>query len=719
MIAVQVRFRVHVYGAVQGVGFRPFVYRLAKELGLAGTVMNSTSGAFVEVEGPESDCLAFLEQMRADCPRPAWIAGFEVSTLEPVGLTDFQIAESDDDGICTATVLPDLATCPECLSELFDPRDRRYGYPFVNCTHCGPRFTIVEGIPYDRCNTTMRGFVMCKSCAAEYGSPEDRRFHAQPNACPVCGPHLSEPLEAAVRLLREGSIVALKGIGGFQLLVDARNDEAVRRLRGRKLREQKPFAVMFPDVKSVLDYCRADDAEIRSLTSAAAPIVLLERRTGSVLSPSVSAGSPWIGAMLPYSPLHHLLLRSFAGPVVATSGNRSEEPIATTNEEATERLAGIADGFVLHNRPIARHADDSVVRISGGQEVVLRRARGYAPMPVRVPRSLPRVLALGAHLKSAVAIGSGQQIVLSQHIGDLDSPESRDAFVRTLNDLRSLYRFTPDVVACDLHPDYFSSIFAETLGCPVIRVQHHQAHVAACAAENDIDGDYLGVAWDGTGYGPDGTIWGGEFLACTGGTFERIAHLRPFRLPGGDTAIRDCRRSAASVLFECGLPVEDRRLASLLESASHSPVTTSAGRLFDGVAAITGVASTNAYEGQAAMFLEAAAASAGASGVSYELPFEGGQLDWRPMIAAIAGDARTRTPEEIARGFHDALARAIVRVATAYGFKRVVLSGGVFQNVLLVNLVRSMMDVKTHCRIPPNDGGIAAGQVVIAGYVCA
>jgi hydrogenase maturation protein HypF len=695
--ACLVRYRIHVYGFVQGVGFRPFVYRLALENGVFGTVSNSVSGVFVEIEGAEEDCSRFIERLKC-CPPPAWIAGTELSELAPTGVQDFRIIESDTGGLRSAAILPDLATCPECLREMLDPADRRYMYPFLNCTHCGPRFTIIESIPYDRANTTMRGFKMCDACRREFESPDDRRFHAQPVACPVCGPTLNAPIEQAAQTLRDGQIVALKGIGGFQLLADACNDEAVQRLRNRKRREQKPLAVMFPTLDILRAYCRASDAEARVLTSAAAPIVLLTPI--AALAPSVSQRSPWVGAMLPYSPLHHLLLRDFGGPLVATSGNSSEEPIVTDNEDAVGRLSGIADAFVMHDRPIARHADDSVVRIVSGREMVLRRARGYAPAPVRVRRKLPRVLALGAHLKSTVAIAAGENVVVSQHIGDLDIPEARDAFVRTVDELRRLYDFEPDIVACDLHPDYFSSIFSESLGYRTIRVQHHQAHVASCAAENDVEGEYLGVAWDGTGYGLDGMIWGGEFFACNGSEFQRIAHLRPFGLQGGERAIRDCRRSAASVLSDTGARL----------------MTTSAGRLFDAVASITGVGHENAFEGQAAMLLEAVATR---GTVRYEIPFENGQLDWRSMIQAIHRDAQTMPAWEIAYAFHEALADAIVCVARRSGFRTVVLSGGVFQNVLLVNMIRSRMEVRTHWRVPPNDGGIALGQAVIAGMRCA
>jgi hydrogenase maturation protein HypF len=760
------RLRIHVYGAVQGVGFRPFVYRLASSMGLAGTVLNSAAGVFIEIEGGTEACREFLTCLHAERPAASWIAGAEISRLAPAGYPDFRILESSHNAAPTAAILPDLATCPECLAEVFDPANRRSGYAFTNCTHCGPRYTIVTALPYDRPNTTMRGFTMCSRCEAEYRSSADRRFHAQPNACPECGPKIEispigaqeisprrkpwdadksekspvgaegppslpplrgfstelEPTHgsrhgltsfAPTGLLDAGSILALKGIGGFQLLCDATNSDAVRLLRARKHREQKPFAVLFPDLAGVHAAAHCSPEEAALLTSPAAPIVLLRRRDSSPLAPEVCMSSPYVGAMLPCSPLHHLLAREFGGPLVCTSGNLSDEPITTDNADAATRLAAIADAFLTHDRPIARPADDSVVRLSRGRELVLRRARGYAPLPVLVLRSLPRVLALGGHLKSSFAIALGRQVVVSQHIGDLDTLEARAAFERAIDDLMALYEFRPDLVACDLHPDYYSTEFAATLPWPVVRIQHHQAHVAACAAENDIEGDYLGVSWDGTGYGIDGTVWGGEFFVVSNGRFDRIAHLRPFRLFGGDAAARDCRRPAFALLrdtFGDHLPIE---VGFTGHSLVNAPLTTSAGRLFDAVAAITGCALANAYEGQAGMSLEAAAVAV-SEAPNYQLPFENGQLDWRPLIADITADLGTRSRSEIARGFHAALADAIAAVARTVPGLPVVLSGGVFQNACLVDEVAARIPVFTHQRIPPNDGGIALGQAMLA-----
>jgi hydrogenase maturation protein HypF len=705
------RLRVHVYGAVQGVGFRPFVHRLATSLKLAGTVLNGTAGVFIEVEGEPAVCREFLARLNAERPAACWIAGTEVSTLPPAGYPDFRILESSHEAAPTTAILPDLATCPECLKETLDPANRRYGYAFTNCTHCGPRYTIVTGLPYDRPNTTMRGFTMCPQCEAEYRSPTDRRFHAQPNACPECGPRLSSSIETAVETLRSGHILALKGIGGFQLLCDAGNSVAVRLLRSRKHREQKPFAVLFPDLAAVHAAAHCSPDEEGLLISPAAPIVLLRRRDSSSLAHEVYMASPYVGAMLPYSPLHDLLAREFSGPLVATSGNISDEPIAT---EDTSRLTPVADAFITHDRPIARAADDSVVRLSRGRELVLRRARGYAPLPVLVKRPLPRVVALGGHLKSSVAITIDRQVVVSQHIGDLDTLEARAAFERAVHDLLVLYEFRPDLVACDLHPDYYSTVFAATLPWPVARIQHHQAHVAACAAENDIEGDYLGVSWDGTGYGLDGSIWGGEFFLVRNGHCERIAHLRPFPLYGGDAAARDCRRPALALLrdtFGERVPVN---LGFQFPAQLKAPITTSAGRLFDAVAALTGCALSNAYEGQAGMSLESAAVAA-TDHPRYQFPFENGQLDWRPLIADIVADLGRRPRSDIARGFHAALAEAIASVARTVPRLPVVLSGGVFQNALLVDEIAARVPIFTHQRIPPNDGGISLGQAVLAG----
>ncbi len=714
----EARLRVVLHGAVQGVGFRPFVYRLATAMGLRGCVSNSSAGLIIEVEGAPEQLERFRELLEKEKPPAAVILAREVCLLAPAGYRDFRILPSEEESEKTAAVLPDLATCPECLAELLDPGNRRYGYPFTNCTRCGPRFTIILDIPYDRPRTTMRSFELCEDCRREYTDPADRRFHAQPNACPRCGPRLNATISEAARRLDAGRIVALKGIGGFQLLVDARNEEAVMELRRRKHREEKPFALMMASLEQVRRYCHVSEEEAALLRSPAAPIVLLKPNGTPGIAPAVARSSPYLGVMLPYSPLHHLLMREFPHPIVATSGNLSDEPIAIDNAEALARLGGVADFFLMHDRPIARPCDDSVARVVRGQASLVRRARGYAPLPVRLDRELVPTLAVGAHLKNTVAIAFGRQVILSQHVGDLDSLEARRAFERAIQDLCRLYRFRPELVACDLHPDYASTEWARRSGLPVIAVQHHQAHVAACAAENEVREPYLGVAWDGTGYGLDGAVWGGEFFLAENGRLERIAHLRPFRLPGGEAAVREGWRVAEALRYETfGADyVSSPVLRRMLERGLNAPWTTSVGRLFDAVAAIAGLARENRFEGQAAMLLERAI---GGLRLEEAYPLPGG--DWRPLIEALEADRRRgESAALIAARFHNALAGWIVAEAQRVGVRDVCLSGGVFQNGYLTERAAALLEARgfrvwTHQRVPPNDGGIALGQAVLAG----
>jgi len=733
------RLRITLRGAVQGVGFRPFVYRLATEMALAGWVLNSSAGLVVEVEGPTDQLERFARRLENERPRASVVTVRESVWLAPQGATCFEIHASDRDTGKTVNVLPDLATCPECREELFNPANRRFEYPFTNCTNCGPRYTIVVDIPYDRPNTSMREFVLCPDCREEYTNPMNRRFHAQPNACPVCGPKLDGTIEDAAEALMRGEIIALKGIGGFQLLADARNLQAVARLRERKHREEKPFALMMPSLEVARSYCEIAPAEEQLLESQAAPIVLLQPKPGTDIAANVAHCSPYLGVMLPYSPLHHLLMQECRFPLIATSGNRSDEPIAIANDEARERLKNIADHFLMHNRPIVRPCDDSVVRLTRGRAGILRRARGYAPLGVRVAQELPPVLAVGGHLKNTVAIAVGQEIFLSQHIGDLDTVEARAAFERAISDLCRLYSFKPEAMVCDLHPDYASTQWAERSGLPLIRVQHHQAHVAACAAENHVEGEYLGVSWDGTGYGLDGAIWGGEFFHVNGGRFERVAHLRPFRLPGGEAAIREGWRSAASLLYEvmgkdatnpglseemAGKPrLDPAQVRYMLDRDLNTVPTTSVGRLFDAVASIAGVAQRNRFEGQAAMLLENSMSTeikpfsdTLAHREAYALP----NGDWSSLIPAVLKDkAAGASPGAIAARFHNALIRWIVEVAEQVQVPQVVFSGGVFQNRYLTEHAASALEergfkVFTHRQVPPNDGGIALGQAAMS-----
>ncbi len=746
------RLKVTIRGAVQGVGFRPFVYRLAREMELGGWVKNSPQGVFIEAEGPKETLDEFLLRLERERPRLSFIQSLEYSVLEPLGYEEFQIRHSEDAGERVAVIMPDIATCPECRRELFQPGDRRLRYPFTNCTLCGPRFSIIQALPYDRANTTMKAFVMCPECRREYEDPGDRRFHAQPDACGVCGPHLSlwdekgealaasdNALKRAATVIKRGRVLALKGLGGFQLLVDARNEDAVLRLRERKRREEKPLALMFPDLESLRSYVEVSPLEERLLLSAESPIVLMRRRPDTDIAPAVAPDNPYLGGMLPYTPLHHLLMRELGFPVVATSGNLHDEPILTDEGEALESIGDIADCFLVHNRPIERHVDDSVVRVQLGRETLLRRARGYAPLPISVKRSLPLLLAVGGHLKNTVAVSRGSEVILSQHIGDLETAKAFFAFRKVIDDLLSLYDVRPLAVAHDAHPDYLSTQYARDSGYPTIEVFHHHAHLASCMAENELEGEVLGVTWDGAGYGEDKTLWGGEFLLGDAGGYRRVAHVRPFRLPGGEAAIKEPRRTALGLLYEVFGPdaleagrylpagEEDfseattRLLRQMLEKGVGSPVTTSAGRLFDAVAAILGIRSVCSFEGQAAMMVEFRAQE----GVDEHYPVclrdtEPLVFDWEPMFREILRERDGGVPTGvICAKFHNTLAEVIVAVARRIGARRVALTGGVFQNRYLTErafrrLERAGLKPFTHQRVPPNDGGIALGQIMVA-----
>jgi len=745
------RLLITLRGAVQGVGFRPTVYRLATGLRLDGWVRNTGEGLEIEVEGTSEVIDRFLLQLNTGRPRAAVVSTQEILRVAPSGAIGFEILPSDESGNLmgakSAAVLPDLATCEECLGEIFDPANRRYLYPFTNCTLCGPRYTILLGIPYDRPNTTMRNFELCVSCRREYDSHGNRRFHAQPNACSKCGPNLrvflasardnenQSPFALASQALARGEIVAMKGVGGFHLMVDARNSDAVKRLRERKHREAKPFAMLMPSIECARSYCDLNPAEEELLQASAAPIVLLQQKDIHDLAPEVAQSSSAFGIMLPSSPMQHLLMAEFPFPIVATSGNRTGEPIAIHNEEALLRLHDIADLFLLHDRPIERPCDDSVVRVLTSSRTstpqMLRRARGYAPLPISTATELTPVLAVGGHLKNTVAIAIGKQVFLSQHIGDLDSLETRDAFQNAIDDLCRLYRFKPEAIVCDLHPDYASTMWAHSrarqLGIPVVQVQHHHAHLASCAAENRLIGDYLGVAWDGAGLGEDGTIWGGEFFLASDDGFDRIAYLRPFSLPGGEAAMRDCSRPAASLLWEIfGVNQPNAlvprphgmRSIAMLEAGVSAPRSSSIGRLFDAMAYLSGAAELNLFEGHAAMCLEGAIGRT-QTDLSYEIKQDKGVGDWSSLVEELLADKRDNLDLGlISAKFHNALANWIVAVARGTDLRKVVLSGGVFQNAYLTSRASHLLEsngfeVFTHHLVPANDCGLSLGQAVL------
>ncbi|WP_198432872.1 carbamoyltransferase HypF [Burkholderia ubonensis] len=752
------RWRIMATGEVQGVGFRPFVYRLATGEGLAGFVRNTGDGVLLEVEGARPALARFVERLDSEAAAPMRIRDRQIREIALQGGDVFEIAPSTREAGRLPVILPDLAVCADCLAEMADPDNRRYRYPFTTCMHCGPRFSIIEGVPYDRGRTTMRQYAMCDACRAEYDDPGSRRFHAETNACPRCGPGLTrwdadgrqratgqQALCEAANALRQGEIVAMKGLGGFQLLVDARDEAAVRRLRMRKNRPTKPFAIMAPSCEAVMALADMGAVEQRVLSCAAAPIVLLRSHAhAGQVAPGVAPGNAWLGVMLPYTPLHHLLMGELGFPIVATSGNRGGEPIVASEHDALERLDGLADCFLVHDRPIAHPVDDSVVRVIAGEPVVLRHARGYAPLDLALGdpegREAAGCIALGGHGKSAVAVSSAGQVVLGPYIGDLDASAARAAFARSVDAMAALYDVAPVTAACDTHPDYHSTRFAERSPARVLHVPHHVAHVLAGMVDNGLDEPVLGVAWDGSGDGGDGTVWGGEFLAIDHRRYRRVAHLQPFRLPGGDAAAREPNRSALGALHAiyggaalsmtslrpvAALAARERQLfAAMLGQGIHSPWTSSAGRLFDAAAAIIGLCARTSFEGEAAIALEGAAMRAARAhplDPSVLREEEGAWIaDWRPMLAALTAAAGERVPAEaLARAFHDALACVVVAVARRIGIRCVLLTGGCFQNAVLAGSTLSRLraagfDARCHRRVPPNDGGLAVGQAAFA-----
>ncbi|HKM52014.1 MAG TPA: carbamoyltransferase HypF [Isosphaeraceae bacterium] len=754
-----------VSGRVQGVGFRPFVARLATALNLAGWVQNTPEGVLIHVEGLGEQLAHFRDRLEHEIPSAAVLLAINAEPRAVEGLSAFSIrpsttvvSQADDGSSASGRVLitPDLAVCPACIAEFDDPDDRRAGFALSGCTGCGPRFSIQVSSPFDRERTTMVDFAPCPDCQREYADPADRRFHAQNIACPRCGPRIwleptAEPdailnsvpdppdindltaLEEAAELLRGGAILAVKGIGGFHLLCDATSHAVVQRLRERKKRDRKPFAVLFLDLDHLAHHAEIDTAARESLLDAAAPIVLLRQRADSSLAEAVSCGLSTVGAFLAYTPLHRALVRKVDRPLVATSGNATDEPMPVDNAAARAELGMIADGFLLHNRRILRHADDCVVRVIAGRAVPVRIGRGLAPVRLELPIELPPLLATGGHLKAAIAVSRGRELFLGQHIGDLDTPSARRRYLQNIDDLTRLFGIEPRAIVHDAHPNYFTTAYAEGRGLPRLAVQHHHAHVMACLAEHGERGPALGIAWDGTGYGDDGTIWGGEFLIVDRATYRRVGSLWPFSLIGGDRAARQPRYSAACVCFAAGepfpgnagfTPAEQALLLSALNSPRSAVVTTSAGRLFDAWASLLGVAHQSAFEAEAAMRLEDLADPAELSVFDVEVgpgprkePGLSWCLDWRPWVSeTLRRLARGDRPAEIAGCFHNSLANGSLIIARHAGVETVVLSGGCFQNRLLAERVSSLLSgdgfrVLTHRQVPPGDGGLAAGQL--------
>ncbi len=707
------RRRLEVHGVVQGVGFRPFVYWLARSQGLTGFVLNTGGGVVIEAEGPAGTLDAFARALAADAPSLARVDAVSSAGIAVTGDAEFVIAASAVTA-GGAAIPADVATCDDCLRELFDPADRRHRYPFINCTQCGPRFTIVRDVPYDRPNTTMAGFAMCADCRREYTDPADRRFHAEPIACAVCGPRLTTPLAEAIALLRGGAVLAVKGLGGYHLACDATDAGAVELLRARKHRDDKPFAVMTAAPHLLADM---DEDEAALLQARERPIVLLRRRAGSPIAAGVAPGSPWLGLMLPYTPLHHLLLTDFGGPLVMTSGNRSDEPIAFADDDARERLCGIADAFLAHDRPIHRRCEDSVVRAA----FPLRRSRGYAPDGLPLPVAAPQPLvAVGASMKSTFCVARGDRAYLSAHLGDLDTEQAYRAFEADLDLYLAMLDVTPRVIAHDLHPDYLSTRWAHERDAELLGVQHHHAHAAGCMAEHGVTGPVLALVFDGTGYGPDGTIWGGELLRCDLETFERIAHLDPVPLPGGEAAIREPWRVAAAYLAAAGRPVPFAGWPLVRQSlAVNAPLSAGMGRLFDAVAALLGVRERVTYEGQAAIELEQLAGVTAAE--PYACRVGDGLIRGEDLLLAAHDDlAAGRSREQIAAAFHEGVALAAVTACELAAEPRtVVLSGGTFQNLRLLASTERLLTARgfrvlRHRRVPPNDGGISYGQAAVA-----
>jgi hydrogenase maturation protein HypF len=747
-----VRFRVNIQGIVQGVGFRPYIFNLAKKFNLTGWVKNHSSGVTIEVQGLKSEFHQFIEEVRNRPPILAQITDFGFKKIPAREDKEFCIFKSEPGVNQLTLVSPDISTCDDCLKELLDRGDRRYLYPFINCTNCGPRFTIIKGIPYDRSQTTMDEFALCEFCRAEYENPHDRRFHAQPNACPNCGPELlllnqsgkmisNSPILQTVELLEQGKIVAIKGLGGFHLAVDASREDAVQRLRYRKRRYEKPLALMCKTVKEIALFAEISEDEIKILESSRRPICLLRKKKVSPIADSVSPDNDYLGVMLPYTPLHYLILNSnrFMA-LVMTSGNISEEPIVYKNEEAFERLQNVADYFLLNNREIYQPADDSVLRVMFNKVSYIRRSRGVVPLPVLTKDSYPAVLAVGGHLKNTVCLSRDQYFFLSQHIGDLENIETLKFFELAINHLQNILKINPQLVVCDLHPEYLSTKWAyQQKKLPVLSVQHHHAHIAACMAEKELKGNVIGFALDGTGFGSNGTIWGGEILLASECDFQRLAHFKYVPLPGGEKGINEPWRMLLAYLRETGISFPFKEyfpevenevdlVFQMIERSVNSPMTSSCGRLFDAVAAACGLRYKVGYEGQAAMQLEALLDSLDQTLENFytfkiEENEEIDQIDWKPMFISLQKDLQNGLPvAEISWKFHKGLVEILLKLALKYrkeyNLNRIVLSGGCFQNKFLsesmiARLAQNKFEVFYHTLVPPNDGGLSLGQAYI------
>ncbi len=743
--------QIRINGIVQGVGFRPFVFQLACRHGLHGHVANTAAGVTLLVEGAPRQLKAFIDALEAEKPPLAHIVEISIDDAQPAGYSDFTILKSEGSNFRATLISPDVAVCSDCLAELFDPADRRFNYPFINCTNCGPRYTIIADIPYDRPKTSMRQFTMCPRCQAEYDDPLDRRFHAQPNACHQCGPRVSlfdsrrrpvagDPIARTAELLKDGKIAAIKGLGGFHLAADACNDPAVERLRRRKHREEKPLAVMSSDLEAVRRYAHITPGESELLTSIQRPIVLLTKRQPEKLAYSVAPRNRYVGVMLPYTPLHHLLMRHGFTALVMTSGNLSEEPIAIDNAEAFERLKDIADYFLIHDREIYLRSDDSIVRRAGGETRPIRRSRGFVPIPIFLKQPVPSILACGAELKNTVCLTKGRQAFVSQHIGDLENLATENFFELTIDHLQRILDIRPESIVCDLHPDYLSTQWAKTRqDLPVIQVQHHFAHIAACMAEHHLDGPVIGLAFDGTGFGDDGTVWGGEILVADEAAYRRIAHLNAVPMPGAAAAIKAPKRMALAYLHQVfgqdlwnlNLPAlkaltrsEADVIVRMCDRGINAPLTSSMGRLFDGVAAIIGLRQQVAFEGQAAMELEMMADDQ--TRERYDFEWHDGavrRIETAPLIKGVVEDLQRGLPAFIiSRKFHNTLiegwAALCAVISKETQLDRVVLSGGCFQNrLLLEGLTRALRErnlkIYSHRQVPTNDGGISLGQAVI------